>query len=241
MTEYALYVESGPRRMKTMVHVLDLLGCVAVGATTEEALAATPDAIRAYLGFLRRHGERVGGGTKITTRLAEHVTEGQWLGNGSPSVTFAPELEPIGAAEIERLLRRFHWMREDLAAWAAGRTARQLDAAPAGGGRTARAILLHTVGASVGGYLASALGSSKGFSKLHAAAERGEVPIPDALLQVEGMAAERVRATTPEERAAVRQRSSGVSTLRRALRRILEHDWEHLAELARRPDGPALA
>ena len=45
MTTYALYLESGPRRRKTMVHALDLLGCVAVGPTTEDALAATPDEV----------------------------------------------------------------------------------------------------------------------------------------------------------------------------------------------------
>jgi len=49
MTEYALYLESGPRRRTTMVHVLDRLGCIAQEPTTEEALQAAPEAIRAYL------------------------------------------------------------------------------------------------------------------------------------------------------------------------------------------------
>ena len=51
---------------------------------------------------------------------------------------------------------------------------------------------------------------------------------------------ERVRATTPAERAAVRLRPNDRRTLRKALRRTLEHDWEHLAELSRRPGGPPL-
>ena len=59
MRSYALYLESGPRRQRTMVHVTDLLGCVAKGPTTEAALAATPAAIRAYLRFVQRHGESV--------------------------------------------------------------------------------------------------------------------------------------------------------------------------------------
>lgn len=59
MATYRLFLESGPRRRKTMVHVPDLLSCVAVGPTTEEALTATPAAIRAFLHFLRRHGEPV--------------------------------------------------------------------------------------------------------------------------------------------------------------------------------------
>ncbi len=56
-TTYALYLESGPKRRKTMAHALGLLGCVAIGPTTDEALANTPAAIQAYLRFLRRHGE----------------------------------------------------------------------------------------------------------------------------------------------------------------------------------------
>ena len=38
MAEFALFIESGPMHRKTMVHVLDLLGCVVRGATTDEAL-----------------------------------------------------------------------------------------------------------------------------------------------------------------------------------------------------------
>ena len=40
MTTYALYLESGPQRRKTTAHALDLLGGVAVGPTTDAALAA---------------------------------------------------------------------------------------------------------------------------------------------------------------------------------------------------------
>jgi predicted RNase H-like HicB family nuclease/uncharacterized damage-inducible protein DinB len=237
VTEYGLYLESGPRRRKTMVHVLDLLGCVAVGPTTEAALEATPEAIRAYLRFLNRNGEAADPDPPFETRVVEHVTEGQWLGNGSPYLLFGPDIEPLADDEIETFLNRFRWLREELATWAAGRTDEQLDAPPEGGGRTARAILLHVLGPT-GAYLSAALGGAPGFSHIHGAAERGEMSLPDALRRMVAMAVERVRATTPEERAAVRQRPRDVRTLRKALRRMLEHDWEHLAELSRRPGGP---
>ena len=55
MQTYKLYLESGPKKKKTMVHVLDLVGCIAKGPTTDEALNRTPEAIRAYLRFLKRH------------------------------------------------------------------------------------------------------------------------------------------------------------------------------------------
>jgi predicted RNase H-like HicB family nuclease len=54
---FNLYLESGPRRRKTMVHVLALPGCIATGPTTEEAIENVPSGIRARLEFLRRHGE----------------------------------------------------------------------------------------------------------------------------------------------------------------------------------------
>lgn len=104
MKTYDLYLESGPRRRKTMVHVLELLGCVAVGTTTEDALAATPDAIRVFLRFLKRHGEEVDTEARFETRVAEHITEGDWLGNGSPYLVFAPDLVRLDDEEIALVL-----------------------------------------------------------------------------------------------------------------------------------------
>ncbi len=238
MTTYDLYLESGPRRRKTMVHVLDLLGCVANGPTTEDALAATPASITAYRRFLRRHGEPVDEGP-FETRVVEHVTEGDWLGNGSPYLVFGPDLEPVREEEIEPLLDRLRWLCDELAGWAETQGDEVLDATPAEGGRTARAVLLHVVGAQGPG-LASALGGAPGFSALHRAAKRGEIGLSDAVRRSAAMAADRVRATTAEERAAIRRPREVSYTLRKALRGMLEHDWEHLAELSRRPGGPEL-
>ncbi|MSQ11860.1 MAG: hypothetical protein EXR48_04115 [Dehalococcoidia bacterium] len=95
MTEYPLYVESGPRRRKTMVHVLDLLGCMVQEPTTEEALEAAPDAVR----FTRRKcSERVPtsprvqapapAGPTVSTRMGSSkmgpVTIWPLLSNASP-------------------------------------------------------------------------------------------------------------------------------------------------------------
>ncbi len=239
MTTYDLYLESGPKRRRTMVHVPALLGCIAIGETTDAALAATPDAIRSYLRFLASHGETVDPDAPFETVVAAHVTEGQWLGNGSPSVTFAPDFEPVDEAGIEQYLRWFHWLTEALATWAERQDAAALAASPAERGRQNGAVLLHVLG-PVGGYLSAALGGAKGFSAAAGAAERGGLALPDALRRVELLAAEAVRATTPEQRAAVRQRPNDLRTLRKALRRMLEHHWEHLLELSRRPGGPSL-
>lgn len=235
---YELYVESGPKRRKTMVHVFDLLGCVAVGPTTGEAIAVTPAAIRAYRRFLVRHGRACSPDEPFETRVAEHITEGDWLGNGSPYITFGPDLDPMTAEEVATYLYRFAWLREELADWAETQRDADLDAPPAGGGRTARAVLLHVLGAA---YLASILGSAPGFSALHGAAERRELSLAEALRQGAALAAKHVNAAPVEVRSLLREHpTQGPRTLRRALRRTLEHDWEHRAELARRPGGPSI-
>lgn len=242
MPAYKLYLESGPKRRTTMVHVLDLLGCVANGKTTDEALAATPGAISAYRAFLRRHGEAIDTTVPITTEVVQHVTEGEWLGNGSPYIVFPPDLKPVTPAEIDRFLGRFEAIYGELAAWARTQSAARLDAAPRAGGRTGRAVLHHALD-TPGAYLSAALGGAKGFSRIAGAAGRGELPLPDAYAAMVTLAVDLVRGTTREQRAAVRSLTDGarVYTLRKAIRRMLEHGWEHLSELARRPGGPGLA
>src|SRR5829696_5610128 len=86
MTVYKLFLESGPKHKKTMVHIAELLGCVVTGPTTEEALNRTPDGIRAYLRFLKRHGERVNPDGEVQTEIVAHFTEGIFLGQGDPSL-----------------------------------------------------------------------------------------------------------------------------------------------------------
>ena len=54
------------------------------------------------------------------------------------------------------------------------------------------------------------------------------------------MLSERVREATPEQRAAVIERPKDIRTMRKGIRRTLEHDWEHYLELSRRTGGPAI-
>ena len=140
---YRLYLESGPRHKTTMVHVLDLLGCIAQGTTTPEAIAATPQAIQGYLMFLRRHGEAVPGEDEaISVVSAEHVTKGFWVGRGSPSIIFQLDLDTITSNEMARYLRWLDWARDDLVGLVKGLGPEGLDA-PCPGARTLREVLEH--------------------------------------------------------------------------------------------------
>lgn len=237
MTVYDLYLESGPKRRKTMVHVPRLLGCIANGPTTDAALDATPEAIRAFRRFLARHGE-LAGDEAVDLRVVEHITAGQMLGDGSPYVSFACDTDPVTSVEIDLAVRRLTAILRELATWAGTRLDAQLDAEP-DAGRTARQILLHVIGAQ-GPSLSIALGSAPGFGAIQGAAKRGERPMSVALVQTAERAQELLEATTEAQWSNTRVMASGRYTLRKAVRHSLEHAWEHLAELGRRPDGPRL-
>ncbi len=234
MPEYALYVESGPRRRKTMVHVLDLLGCIAQGATTEEALEATPEAIRAYLRFLRRHGAAVEPEAAVTTTIAAHIMEGSWIGQGDPAVGFPPDFETLRAEDLAVYLRRLDWLWSDLLESVRGLSRQQLVAQPEGGGRSIDAILKHLAGAH-GTYLRYLVGK---VDDLPAASRAVEEADPEsvtlALAHLGRVCVVRLEALTEAERSRAVPHGQLTWTARRALRRMLEHAWEHLSEISRR-------
>ena len=138
MKTYNLYLESGPQHKKTLVHVLELLGCNVQGSTTDEAIQAAPETISAYLRFLKRMGDNVDPNAPFKTRVAQHVIgPGSAIGMDSSRITFDPDLKPVTAREIETYIGRYKSMREELATWVESQSGKQLDAAPKAGGRPA--------------------------------------------------------------------------------------------------------
>jgi uncharacterized damage-inducible protein DinB len=242
MTDYPLYVESGPQHRKTLAHVLDPLGCVVSGPTTEDAVAAAPDAIRAYRHLLKRVGEQVNLREKVEVHVEQHVTEGYgWLGNGDPHIAWEGELEPTSDEELETWVRRFLGMRTVLGNWAATLEDERLDAASGDprSTRSARKILLHVLHPTAQ-YVSAILGPTPGYAAYHRHAERGEMSLQEAFIESAEVLAAHIRAATPEQRRAVIHREQDDRTLRKQMRHVLEHEWEHLAELARRPGGPSV-
>lgn len=156
MTVYQLYVESGPQRKKTMVHVAGLLGCTANGPTTEAALARTPAAIRAFLGVLQRHGAAMESAAEVQTEVALHLTEGGWLGNGDPLVDWPGDFDPLTEAERDDLVLRMQWLRDEMLTLVANLAPEQWTEKPATG-RTIREIFQHVFGAEYS-YLRGAFG-----------------------------------------------------------------------------------
>jgi predicted RNase H-like HicB family nuclease/uncharacterized damage-inducible protein DinB len=235
VTTYRLYLDHGPKRRKTMVHVIDLMGCIANGPTTDEALDHTPEAIRNYARFLADHGESVDRDEPFGVRIAEEVTEGKWLGNGV--AVFGPDRDPLRPREVGPLLARYGWIRGGTLALVEDLTAKERSRKPP----TARAIegiLVHVLGADAG-YLASGLGSNRDLNRLARQAEAGELDVREALAEGARLFDAGMRSATPAQRTAVIPRGQSIGSARRTIRRALEHGWEHLLEIrARLADGP---
>jgi len=225
MKTYDLYLDSGPMKKKTFVHMPALLGCVARGDTTDEAIDRSPDAIRAFLAFLARAGERVDPDAPFRVRIAEHVTDAAWPAMGSG---FLPtDAAPLTPSQGDALVHRLAAIHAGLRRLTADFKPKQLDAAPPTG-RPIRRILQHVC--VEGAYLRGIAGSSR----LMREVEEGHIDAHDALDRLFALEQQRLRAMSKEERAEVIMRGQTPWSARSAVRRMLEHAWEHYVEIAER-------
>ena len=238
MTKYSLYVESGPKLKKTMVHVLDLLGCVAQGPTTEAALESTPEAIRTYLRFLEAHGETVRPNGAINTVVAVHVKKGAWLGNGDPTPGFAPDFKTLSTQDKIINLQHLAWMQIDLLELIRDVTQEQMLVAPKGGGRSIYDILEHMAESHVI-YLRYLVGNVDGLPQaLKAVQKEGPDSLPLTLSDLWDITNSRLAALSDAERKVLVPHGQVMWSARRAMRRMLEHEWEHLMEISARLNTP---
>jgi predicted RNase H-like HicB family nuclease len=216
-----------------MVHVMDLLGCISNGATTEEALEATPEAIRAYLRFLAGHGEPVDPDADFRTRVVEHVMEGPFVGNGDSSIMFEPDPKVPTPAEIARCAKRFYWIRSDTVSMVKGLTPAKLKAKPKPIGRPIEDILPHVMESSRA-HARALLGPVPDLDEVASLMRKGVLRGVDAMTAAIDPTVERLEAMTAEERRRQVQHGQSLWTARKMLRRVLEHEWEHHEEIRAR-------
>ena len=236
MQTYKLYLESGPRKKKTMVHALDLVGCIAKGSTTDDAWDRTPEAIRAYLRFLKRHDQAVDPNGEFETIVAEHVIEGEWLGNGDPALVFQPDLDPLTLEDAERYIQRSQWLRAEVVALVDGLTCEQVEAEQFTNDRTIRAMLEHMLDSEH--FYVSTLGKIHGLPGVGTIVEKRQGDLLDWMSYVRALEIERIRSLTEDERSRPIVHWKRTWTARKVLRRMLEHEWEHLVELSQRLEKP---
>jgi hypothetical protein len=233
MSEYALYLESGPKMKTTMVHVFDLLGCLANGPTTDAALEATPGEIREFLRFLKRHGEDVDPDAPFTTTIATHVMEGSWIGQGDPAPGFAPDFEALIPEDETAYRSRFQWLGEDIGALIDQVRSDELGEKPSKG-RVLGDIVTHIANAEPEYFRASGIGKPEGVKEALRAIEAQPGALGPALADLWQLLDSQLERITPEVRTAQVQRGEKLWTARRGFRRALEHPWEHLREMQRR-------
>jgi predicted RNase H-like HicB family nuclease/uncharacterized damage-inducible protein DinB len=228
---FDLYLESGPQHKRTWVYVPGLPGCVAFGPTTEQAIENTRDAIRDRVTFLRRHGDHVLDPEPIELNVAEHVIERQLLGFGQQ--VFATDRVPLSEEEAARQLEWAEWSREELISAARAQTL-PLAESPPSGGRSAAAILAH-VASSEWSYVSSTLGTLPGASAAILAIESaGDEPWAALAAERDTLIARLSDLTEQERTLLIEREGKPPRTARRMLRRILEHEWEHVLELRAR-------
>lgn len=229
MAEYALYLESGPK--KTFVHVLELLGCVTSGATAEEAVQFAPYAIRTYLRFLKKHGELIDPEAGFTTTLAEHVTRDST--SSQPTALFQPDYEPMTTAEVETFVKRLEWLRQDLLSLIDSLTPQQMRQEPDEKSRPVQKVLQHLVEQeyeTLSTYLGPITPVVEAINHMQA----GEISPLDTLRQTHQAMATRLRAMSADERTSTRYQGNQTWTARIMFRRMLEHNWQHRIELSTR-------
>jgi len=236
MTEYRMYLESGPRQRKTQVHVLDLLGCIAQGATTGVALEATPHTIRTYLRFIHSHGEHVDPEGVFSTTIVEHIMQGYWLGNGDPTPGFSFDFQPLEIDDLELYITHLTWIQNSTIELIEGLSSELLVIETRGNSRSIYHILEHVAGAHKE-YLRMLVGRVDAVSEALHAIQPDPEALPEALGTLWQISRLRLQALSEAERQQSVPHGQVTWTARRCLRRMLEHSWEHLLEIAERVKG----
>jgi predicted RNase H-like HicB family nuclease len=101
----------------TLVHSFTLPGCVAGGATQEEALNAFNFVLEEWLSFRAAHGDRVPpAGSELAIAVNEWVRTDAEVRDGESLALFDDDLRPLGAAEVSAALHSLGDLRAALIA-----------------------------------------------------------------------------------------------------------------------------
>ncbi len=238
---YTVYLESYSDG-RSMAHILDLPGCSAIGHTREEAQANLRAAAQGYHLWLNSHGDFTAHPDEPVELEMVEVVEGVApLTPGDAAAVFRPEREPLDDATLARGLRLMAYSRSDLTTAVNALSEADLDR-PADAEWSSLRRLLEHVANSEEWYI-SRLGAEDHpyHLAMNARFETAEVRV--RLVAVREMAVRRLAVLTPAERSAVFTRAVYTDhpdeewTARKVLRRFVEHEREHLAQITALLDG----
>lgn len=234
---YRVHIEEGPSG--AMAHVAELPGCYAFGTDAPRALAATPEAITAFLSWLKSHREpmvpeaHVARPSAADLYLSETRKEGAPLVAGNKAALFDFDQAPWTDEKMERTLRWLSYSRADLLSLIEPLTVEEMHAIQAASGRSLYDTLRHIANAEYG-YINSVAGPLDGNELV---TDDQPADIIERLSVIREIFGRRAREITPEKRSEVVRptwtgRPGEPWTLPKVLRRALEHEREHVQELS---------
>jgi uncharacterized damage-inducible protein DinB len=221
-----------------MAHVAELPGCFAVGSTASKAVAAMPKAIADFLLWLRRHGEPLVPEAYVSRPSTADLYVAEVRSGGAPTMAgdrasmFDYDLVAWDDAKLERTLRWLGYSRAQLLAKIQGLTEEDMRTRLIAPHRTLKDTLWHVANAEYG-YINRVTGPLEGIEPV---TETEPSDVRQRLAIVRDILVRRARAVPPEKRGEViypvwAARPDEPWTLQKALRRALEHELEHLAEI----------
>jgi hypothetical protein len=203
-----------------------------------------PDAVMRHRAWLRHHGVDVEMSVDLVGPAVVVEEQVGWapLRRGDRAALFSVDLRPVGRAELDYLLSLFGFARDDLLEPAVAVPEADLDRPADDEGTTIRSILRHV--GNVGEWYVSRLVPPE---TLPPEWENDDcLPILE-FLEMEGRTAvDRLRRLTDDELAAVVTQPRWTDypdepwTARKALRRRIEHELEHLAQIETLLSSPAV-
>ena len=209
MTKYVVYVEVTDKTLAEggpLAHIPALPGAAARGKTVEEATENLQQALNNYLRLLKNAGEDV---PRVREGIEFQVEEVQ-------EDTFATDFNHINPPELEKLIEWLSLSRQELFDLLRNLPEEAWDWKADEDGWSLHKIICHI--ADTERYY---------IDRLHA--------WPDApiarLTAVRGVALEKLRSLSPEERNRVTIYNHSKWTARKVLRRMLEHEREHLQQI----------
>lgn len=233
MTIFQIYLEIGAEE-ECLAHALDLPGCVLRGESLAEALEAMPDTIRAYMAWLKRHGETVEEIEPLELRVVETSQGFGPFRRGDRAALFPADLLPPTIEDMEEIyFKRAGYSRQDLLDIVQGLPEHVLDWRKEKGAMTIREILRH-IGNAEQWYISRLVPAATLPKEWEVDAD---MPILEFLELERWTALERLRQLSEDELSAITRPTHWTKypeepwTARKALRRLVEHELEHIAHI----------
>ncbi|HVG00667.1 MAG TPA: DinB family protein [Chloroflexia bacterium] len=233
---YRVYVEEG--RGVAMAHVAELPGCFAVGSSAAKAVQGVPGAITRFLAWLKRHKEPLVPEAHVSRPniadlyVADVLQQSPPTVAGSYAALFEFDKEAWNDEKLERSLRWLGYSRTELLSRIEGLSDEELKERKVAPGRSMWATLWHVANAEYG-YIHLVAGPLDGSESV---TDTEPADVRERLHTTREIFLRRARSVPSSERARIllpswADRPDEPWTLPKAVRRALEHELEHGAEL----------